>query len=404
MATVLDGRDGAAAGTRGTAAAVAHSAERSSAAAGTEIGEQIRGQLGGERADAVILFASARHDYEALLHGVDAACAPWVLVGCSSAGEFTSGAQAEGSVSAVGLRAPGMALRAGIGRGLRSDVSKAARELVASFRGIADDAYAYRSALVLTDALAGHADALVQELNVLTAGRFTFFGGGAGDDGRFERTHVFHGTDAVTDAVVALEILSNKPVGVGVRHGWSPVSEPMRVTEAEGMALVSLDNTRAVEVFEEHAESTGQRFEREAPLPFFLHNVLGLEAAGEYRLRVPLGVGLDGAVACAAETPVGTTACIMGATAASAVEAAAQATESALAQLEGHEPAVALFFDCVATRLRMGRAFGGELEAVQRALGDARFVGFNTYGQIARAAGQFSGFHNCTAVVCVLPA
>ena len=26
-----------------------------------------------------------------------------------------------------------------------------------------------------------------------------------------------------------------------------------------------------------------------------------------------------------------------------------------------------------------------------------------SYGQIARADGQFSGFHNCTAVVCVLP-
>jgi len=34
----------------------------------------------------------------------------------------------------------------------------------------------------------------------------------------------------------------------------------------------------------------------------------------------------------------------------------------------------------------------------------AGFVGCNTYGQIARAEGQFGGFHNCTAVVCVLPA
>jgi hypothetical protein len=31
-------------------------------------------------------------------------------------------------------------------------------------------------------------------------------------------------------------------------------------------------------------------------------------------------------------------------------------------------------------------------------------TGCNTHGQIARAEGQFEGFHNCTAVVCLLPA
>jgi hypothetical protein len=33
----------------------------------------------------------------------------------------------------------------------------------------------------------------------------------------------------------------------------------------------------------------------------------------------------------------------------------------------------------------------------------AGFVGCNTCAQIARADGQFGGFHNCTAVVCVMP-
>jgi hypothetical protein len=40
---------------------------------------------------------------------------------------------------------------------------------------------------------------------------------------------------------------------------------------------------------------------------------------------------------------------------------------------------------------------------VQEELGEVPYAGFNTYGQIAQSAGQFSGFHNCTAVVCVLP-
>ena len=80
------------------------------------------------------------------------------------------------------------------------------------------------------------------------------------------------------------------------------------------------------------------------------------------------------------------------------------ATEAAVANLGGSQPGSALVFDCVATRLRIGDAFGLELESVGRTLNGAHFVGCNTYGQLARAEGQFGGFHNCTAVVMVLPA
>jgi hypothetical protein len=79
------------------------------------------------------------------------------------------------------------------------------------------------------------------------------------------------------------------------------------------------------------------------------------------------------------------------------------ATKTALEQLQGATAGTALFFDCVATRLRMGRSFGFELDAVKQVLGHAGYAGCKTYGQIARADGQFSGFHNCTAVVAVLP-
>ncbi len=165
----------------------------------------------------------------------------------------------------------------------------------------------------------------------------------------------------------------------------------------------SLNATPAADVFGAHAASTGQAFDREAPVPFFLHNVLGVESADGYRLRVPLGVGADGSVTFAADVPAGGTACVMSTSPASAADAAAEATRSALAQMEGGEAAVALVFDCVATRLRLGQDFGAELAAVQRELGTVPLVGFNTYGQIAQSEGQFSGFHNCTAVVCTIP-
>ncbi len=374
-----------------------------SALAGAELGADIRKGLNGAAADAIIVFASAQHDYERLLRALADESGTEVIVGSSSAGEFTNASSGVGHVSALALRSTSMQFSIGLGRNLTREPAAAARQVVSSFNGLMGRPMPYRAALVMTDALAGHTDAVVEEMTLATGGNYRFFGGGAGDDGLFQKTHVFAGTQAVSDAVVALEMLSMQPVGVGVSHGWVPAGTGLRVTEAEGSRLVSLNGAPAVEAFQEHAEVTGQPFDLEKPLPFFLHNILGIESGGTYRLRVPLGVDAEGTVTCAAAIPQGAVVYIMKTTEESAILAAEQATRSALEALGGRKPGAALVFDCVATRMRIGRGFDNELKACADLLAPAGFVGCNTYGQIARAEGQFGGFHNCTAVVCVLP-
>jgi hypothetical protein len=372
--------------------------------AGEALGAQIRDQLAGAP-DALIVFAAPGQDHEGLLAALAAVTGTRTIVGCSSAGEFTSGGSGQGLTNVTAIRAPSIRFAATVGRGLSPDPGDAARELVAGFRGAELSEFPFRAALVLVDALAGHAEELIDALTLATAGTYRFFGGGAGDDARFQRTHVFCGTTVYGDAAVALEIVSKKAVGIGARHGWTPASAPLRVTQADASRVVSLNAAPAVEAFEEHAEDTAQPFDRADPMPFFLHNIVGVETPGGYKLRVPLGVGDDGGIVCAAEVPAGTTTHIMGTAGGSAVEAAAAATRDAMDQVtrDGGSPSAALFFDCVATRLRLGQAFDEELAAVSRELGGIPFAGFNSYGQIVRSEGQFSGFHNCTAVVCVLP-
>lgn len=386
-----------------TESAVAYTDLPDSEEAGGSLGAQIAHTFKDEAPDVLLVFASSSYEYAALLRATQASCRPRILVGCSSAGELTSEAQGERSASALALRSSEMRFAAGVGRGLRASRSAAATELVSSFRGTRTQEYAYRSALILTDALAGHANELIDDLTLLTGGSYQFFGGGAGDDAQFRRTHVFYGTEAVPDAAVALEILSSKRLAVGVRHGWRPAGAGMRVTEADGMRVVSLNAVSTVEAFQEHAERTGQEFKPDDPLPFFLHNLLGVATGGEYKLRVPLTVHGDGSVECAADIPAGAIVHIMATSSASTMEAAAGAAEAAVSQLQGDQPAAALLFDCVATRLRMGGEYGSELAAIQQALGKTAFAGLNSYGQLARVDGQFSGFHNCTAVVCLIP-
>lgn len=376
-------------------------AEKDSATAGAALAEQIRESLA-EAPDAVIVFAAPHYDHAALLRALDEGCSPKVIIGASSAGEFTNDGVGIGSASALALRDPCASFRLGVGIGLKANPGDAASQMVKTFKG-SEAGFAHRSALVLTDALAGYADALTDELTIATAGEYQFFGGGAGDNAQFQRTAVFGGTKVLTDAAVALEILSDKPLGIGVSHGWEPASDAFRVTEADGLKLVGLNGLPAIEAFQEHALSTGQTLDPASPIPFFLQNILGIDTGNGYRLRVPLAVNEDGSVHCAAEVPVGSIVRIMKSSSASAAKAAEQAANSAIAAIKDLRPKAAIFFDCVATRLRCGDHFATEVDAVTSRIGDAALVGCNTHGQIARAPGQFEGFHNCTAVVCIFP-
>jgi hypothetical protein len=380
---------------------VAISREADSDTAADDLAEQLLAKVA--EPAAIVLFAAPVYDHERLLRRLHERTGA-MIVGSSSAGEFANDVRGEGFASALALGGRDIQVTAVCGQNISGDAAGAARELVAGFVGMRDMRPGYRSALVMTDALAGHADRLVDELTLATEGQYQFFGGGAGDNAQFQKTSVFCGTAVLSDAVVGLEIISDKPIGVGVSHGWQPASRAFRVTEADGVKVVSLNGLPAAEVFQAHAAETEQELDPSAPIPFFLHNILGIETASGSKLRVPLAITGDGAVICASEVPQDALVRIMRSTHQSTVEAAQAATDAALQALGPYKPQAALFFDCVATRLRMGQAFTHELSAVRDRLSGVDLTGCNTHGQIARAEGQFQGFHNCTAVVCLLPA
>ncbi len=386
-----------------TKSAIAFSNETETNSAVQELTSQIYQKMNDFMPDVIILFASPAYDFNSVLKGVKKAFENTLLVGGSSAGEFTSSNLGNDSISAVAIYSDEMKFSIGIAKGIQHSREQVADQLVNSFKGLSDYTYRYHTALVFADALSGYTDELVELLTEKTTGLYQFFGGGAGDNANFQNTFVFYNDSAEKDAAVVLEILSNKPLGVGISHGWKPRSEKMKVTETDGLRLVSLNAIPAAEVIETYAKNTNQTFDPANPISFFLNNVLGFEVNGSYKLRCPLAILEDGSVLLASDIPLGTNVCFMTSDVNSAKEAAVLATKSALTQLDNHTPNVALFFDCIATRLRLGNEFHFELDKVQEILQDTQYMGCNTYGQVARVKGQFSGFQNCNAVVCIIP-
>lgn len=386
---------------------VAHTDLGASEEAGIELGTIVYEQLGNNGPDALLVFASPEHDHTLLLQAIEAACQPRTLVG--SCTKFSDDNPPLNSVRVMALRSDDMDFRVEIARGLENHNNHLPGSLASSLVRLERWDYAYRSAMVLTDAAAPLADSLVQELNLKTAGSYQLMGGGAGG---LPLTHVFYGTEVVTNAVVVLEILSNKPldIGIGTQHGWEPASDTMRVTEVDGTRLVSLDAMQVLEVFDAHAAATGQEFDWESPESFFLSNAIGIESGGGYHLRIPCKLNMDGTITFAAEIPLGSSVCIMRARSVGALQ-----TVAAPAKLPSttNEPCAkaSVFFNCVAGRLSNGQNFDQDLKVLRDTLLPPRFSGQwstrlasdpRSYNRAADSKDR-PPFHNCNAVSGIIP-
>lgn len=326
-----------------------------------------------------------------------------VLTGCSSAGELTEKADGTASACAIAIKSNHMRFSVGMGRGISSDRRRAADDIISTLSSTREFGYKHRYGLVLTDALGGYVEDLMDALTRKTAGSHHFFGGGAGDDAKFQKTHVFFGTWAHSDAAVVLEILSERPLGIGAAHGWRPVSPLLTVDKSDGLVVDKIDGRTAADLFMKWAAFTGETLDLKNPIGFFLHNCIGIENGAGFKIRVPLKIIGKGSIAFAAEVPEGSRIAFMRSSARSAMEAAENATRAARSNLGPHKAAAGLFFDCAATRLRLGKEFGAEIEAVSKAAGNVPLAGCNSYGQIMATPNQESGFHNCTAVTCLFP-
>ena len=152
--------------------AVSHTILSSPPEAGAFLAREVLEKLGAAVPDVLILFASPAFDYATLLTAVQAGCAPGILVGCSSAGEFSGCGDANASASVMAIRGDDMRFNAAVGRALRADPLHAIDQVMPVFTGASHTDFPFRCALVMTDALAGYTDDMIHELTVRTGGTY----------------------------------------------------------------------------------------------------------------------------------------------------------------------------------------------------------------------------------------
>jgi hypothetical protein len=377
--------------------------------AGTAAAQEALRGLGAADADIVFVFASTNHDYAKLLPAIRKVTGAALLVGCSTAGEFTHANVGHGSVAVMAVKSDSLRFRVGLGRNLKASKTAATAEALQNFasehRAARTAGFPHATCIALSDGLAGQGEDLVESVHAAASMLAQVVGGAAADDAKFARTDVFLDDRYYTDALVVVYLFSRTPVGIGVRHGLSPACPSMIVTRATDAVIHEIDNRPAIVAYERFAQSIGEPFTASTRDAFMITHELGmLTSSGEYKIRAPLTAREDGSIVMASEVPVGASVAIMRGSEDKLVSAAEHAARSALANLAGGRPGAVLVFDCICRRIFLGEQYKRQVDAFRSVVGqDIPLIGWETYGEIALTPGQQSGWHNSTSVVAILP-
>jgi hypothetical protein len=382
--------------------AVGRSAEPDGAVAGAEAA---RRALAGDDARLLIVFCSDVYDHVELLRAVRAEAPGVPVVGCSTAGEIAvAGDTATAGDSTVVVTALGGSGFSVATRHARAEEGETGLR-DASFEAagcLADvDRREHSVLLVLSDGLAGDQEEVVRGAYRAAGATVPLVGGCAGDDLKMTATHQFHNDEVLRGAVVAAAIASDAPLGIGVRHGWRRVGDPMVVTNSDGNRLFSLDDEPALDTYLRRLSAPAEAYEDPAAFTrFAMTHPLGMSRrSGEEVRFVAEADFASRSLVCIANVPKGGLTWFMEGDERSVLSATDDACREALGSLGAREPLGLLAFDCIARRGVLGDE--GVQREVDRLAGFAPstpVAGFYTYGEFARTRGT-TGFHNQTLVV-----
>lgn len=356
--------------------------------------------LTGDDAKLLVVFCAHTYDLEHLLAGINESSGGVPLIGCSTAGEIATEGPGDSSVVVTAFGGPGFSVSTRVASGIAGRLRASGEEVASGLAEVAERRH--QVLLLLTDGLAGDQQEIVRGVFGVVGAAVPLVGGCAGDALEMQRTYQFHGTQVLTDSIVAAALGSDAPIGIGVRHGWRTVGEAMLVTRSQDNRVFTLNDEPALDVYLERLDvPEAARTNAGAFTRFASTHPLGISRrAAEPHVRFVGGADFgDRSLSCIAEVPEGGLAWFMEGDERSVLEATDAACSEALETL-GEEPVLGvLAFDCIARRGVLGE------EGIRREVGriaahapGSPVAGFYTYGEIARTKGV-SGFHNQTLVV-----
>lgn len=350
----------------------------------------------------LIVFAAPRYNLEHLGASLSNRLADCQLIGCTTAGEIATGNALTQSLVLWAMGGTGVRVSSGYGESDGQGLRQAAMQAASCLEQL--ERRRHTVMVLLSDGLGGDQMEVVRGAYDAANIDVPLVGGCAGDYLAMRETRQLHGRRVMSGAVVAAAISSDRPLGVGVSHGWTPASGPMLVTASRNTLLSSLDDQPALDVYLDFFQvPQAVRESPQAFADFAAMHPIGIRRRDRIEMRHISGFDLEQrALVTVAEVPQGALAFLSQGDYKSVLEAAAESATSAVNALGDCAPAGLLLFDCISRRAIFGdQHVQEETDLIARCCGGAPMAGFYTYGEIARTKGS-GGFHNQTLVTLAI--
>jgi len=382
-----------------------------SAQAGLDAAREALGSRDGADVALAVVFASSSHDLAAVAEGIRGVLPQQTqLIGCTTSGEIAGTHSREASLALMLFGGAGFSVTTAAAVGM-AEGSADAGQRVAEMLYDTDEPLLRTAVdggnevvLLLSDGLAGDQQAMVTGVYRVTGAAIPLVGGCAGDDLAMQQTYQLvggrDGDRVLRDSVVGVRLRSEGALGIGVRHGWRRVGDPLVVTGTAGARVMTLDDQPALDVYLRVLDAPPQAHTDPAAFTqFALEHPLGISGRGQDLVRFVTGGDFaTRALNLVAPVPQGGLTWIMTGDVDSVLGATNDACRQAVDALHGQPPRGVLAFDCIARRAVLGSSTQDEVDFIGASTDGVPAIGFYTYGEIARTRG-ISGFHNQTLVV-----
>jgi hypothetical protein len=323
------------------------------------------------------------------------AAAGALVAGMTSNGGIFAGDSLESGCSAMAFDRS-LVVGVGVGEQAARDPRAAARAAASAALAAVDPAGGHPLLLLFVDPACGDQSEVVDGAYEVTGPAIPFAGGGAGARDGVQFAH----DAARRDSVVAVLMVSPRPIGVGIAHACSPRGAPSIVTRADGQVIVELDGRSADEVYLE-------KLGRDEPVDddwfeelAVMHPLAQPELSGDVRLRHVFGRAAGGGLACATRIPANAAVAFTEQSPERIVESTGLAVARALESLDGAPPRAALVFDCAGRKRALGGSLDEETGAIAAAFGPSvPLAGGFTHGEVGRTRGAKGDRNHALVVV-----
>jgi hypothetical protein len=359
-----------------------------------------RRAVGGREAALVIVFCAGSRDPYDVLGGITAAAGDARIVGCSTRAVIAPDGPDRGGVVAVALGGPGFSVATAVAEGAGERQREVGARVAACATEVEDRPN--RALVLLSDGKAFRQEEILAGAYGVVGASLPLVGGTASPRTHSQPTFHFHGTEVYSGAVVGVAIASDGPLGIGLRHGWRKVGDPMVVTRSVDGDVYTLNDQPALAAYLRQLGAPAAAYTDPVAFDAFSRpRPIGVRRRSGEEVRNVSSTELfdQGWLRSGGDVPEGGLVWPMEGDEESVLAAADEACGDAIAALGGAPALGLLAFDCDSRADLLGaEGVRQEVRRMADRAGGIPVAGFYTWGEIARVRG-INGYHNQSLAV-----